>query len=110
MTGKWKMIQGVSKLLPKNVTQHFPISTSTRIVIKRFFVCVCMILQRFKFLFYNLLNFDIANKKKNIQKKNTKTDFLKIRNSLFSIQGVFEMRAEILTTSYWVHVELGKNI
>jgi hypothetical protein len=26
------------------------------------------------------------------------------------IQGVFEMRAEILTTSYWLHVELGKNI
>jgi hypothetical protein len=27
-----------------------------------------------------------------------------------SIQGVFEMRAEILITSYWLHVELGKNI
>jgi hypothetical protein len=26
------------------------------------------------------------------------------------IQGVFEMRAQILTTSYWLHVELGKNI
>jgi hypothetical protein len=24
------------------------------------------------------------------------------------IQGVFEMRAQILTTSYWLHVELGK--
>jgi hypothetical protein len=27
-----------------------------------------------------------------------------------SIQGVFEMRAQILITSYWLHVELGKNI
>jgi hypothetical protein len=27
-----------------------------------------------------------------------------------NIQGVFEMRAQILTTSYWLHVELGKNI
>jgi hypothetical protein len=26
------------------------------------------------------------------------------------IQGVFESCAEILTTSYWFHVELGKNI
>jgi hypothetical protein len=26
------------------------------------------------------------------------------------IQGVFEMRAQILITSYWLHVELGKNI
>jgi hypothetical protein len=26
------------------------------------------------------------------------------------IQSVFEMRAQILTTSYWLHVELGKNI
>jgi hypothetical protein len=26
------------------------------------------------------------------------------------IQGVFEMHAQILTTSYWLHVELGKNI
>jgi hypothetical protein len=26
------------------------------------------------------------------------------------LQGVFEMRAEILITSYWLHVELGKNI
>jgi hypothetical protein len=26
------------------------------------------------------------------------------------IQGVIEMREEILTTSYWLHVELGKNI
>jgi hypothetical protein len=24
--------------------------------------------------------------------------------------GVFEMRAQILTTSYWLHVELGKNV
>jgi hypothetical protein len=28
----------------------------------------------------------------------------------FDIQGVFEMRAEILITSYWLHLELGKNI
>jgi hypothetical protein len=26
------------------------------------------------------------------------------------IQGVFEIRAQILITSYWLHVELGKNI
>jgi hypothetical protein len=26
------------------------------------------------------------------------------------IQGVFEMGTEILITSYWLHVELGKNI
>jgi hypothetical protein len=26
------------------------------------------------------------------------------------IQGVFESCAEILSTSYWLHVELGKNI
>jgi hypothetical protein len=26
------------------------------------------------------------------------------------IQGVIEMRDQILTTSYWLHVELGKNI
>jgi hypothetical protein len=25
-----------------------------------------------------------------------------------NIQGVFEMRAQILITSYWLHVELGK--
>jgi hypothetical protein len=28
----------------------------------------------------------------------------------YIIQGVFESCAEILTTSYWLHVELGKNI
>jgi hypothetical protein len=28
----------------------------------------------------------------------------------YFIQGVFEMRAQMLTTSYWLHVELGKNI
>jgi hypothetical protein len=27
-----------------------------------------------------------------------------------NIQGDFESCAEILTTSYWLHVELGKNI
>jgi hypothetical protein len=26
------------------------------------------------------------------------------------MQGVFEMRAQILITSYWLHVELEKNI
>jgi hypothetical protein len=26
------------------------------------------------------------------------------------IQGVFEMRVQILITSYWLHVELGKNV
>jgi hypothetical protein len=30
--------------------------------------------------------------------------------SLICIQGVFESCAEILTTSYWLHVEFGKNI
>jgi CMP-2-keto-3-deoxyoctulosonic acid synthetase len=29
---------------------------------------------------------------------------------VINIQGVFESCAEILTTSYWLHVELGKNI
>jgi hypothetical protein len=28
----------------------------------------------------------------------------------FNIQGVIEMHDQILTTSYWLHVELGKNI
>jgi hypothetical protein len=27
-----------------------------------------------------------------------------------NLQGVFEMRAQILITSYWLHVELEKNI
>jgi hypothetical protein len=27
-----------------------------------------------------------------------------------TVQGDFESCAEILTTSYWLHVELGKNI
>jgi hypothetical protein len=26
------------------------------------------------------------------------------------IQGVIEMRDQILTTSYWLHIEIGKNI
>jgi hypothetical protein len=30
--------------------------------------------------------------------------------SFRDIQGVFEMRVQILITSYWLHVELGKNI
>jgi hypothetical protein len=34
---------------------------------------------------------------------------LKISSSSH-IQGDFESRAEILTTSYWLHAELGKNI
>jgi hypothetical protein len=29
---------------------------------------------------------------------------------VLGIQGVFEMRGKILTTSYWLHVELVKNI
>jgi hypothetical protein len=29
---------------------------------------------------------------------------------VFNIQGISEMRAEILTTSYWLHVELGKKL
>jgi hypothetical protein len=32
------------------------------------------------------------------------------RSYLPNIQGVFESCADILTTSYWLHVELGKNI
>jgi hypothetical protein len=31
-------------------------------------------------------------------------------NLSLNIQGVIEMRAQILTTNYWLHVELGKNI
>jgi hypothetical protein len=33
-----------------------------------------------------------------------------ITNINFHIQGDFESCADILTTSYWLHVELGKNI
>jgi hypothetical protein len=39
-------------------------------------------------------------------REGTKMDFI----IFVDIQGVFEMRAEILTTIYWLHVELGKNI
>jgi hypothetical protein len=35
---------------------------------------------------------------------------LELSNSFSFIQSVFEMRAQILTTSYWLHVELGKNM
>jgi hypothetical protein len=35
---------------------------------------------------------------------------ISLLDSLKNIQGVFEMRAQILTTSYWLHVKLGKNI
>jgi hypothetical protein len=31
-----------------------------------------------------------------------------LQNGKNLIQGVFEMRAQILITSYWLHVELGK--
>jgi hypothetical protein len=31
------------------------------------------------------------------------------RKIKYKIQGVFEMRAQILITSYWLHGELGKN-
>jgi hypothetical protein len=34
----------------------------------------------------------------------------KVFPSRINIQGVIEMRDQILTTSYWLHVELGKNI
>jgi hypothetical protein len=34
----------------------------------------------------------------------------KLQDVVLDIQGVFEMRAEILITSYWFHIELGKNI
>jgi hypothetical protein len=33
-----------------------------------------------------------------------------IGNNWESIQGVIESCTDILTTSYWLHVELGKNI
>jgi hypothetical protein len=43
--------------------------------------------------------------------KMKKTSMLQLcENREIVILGVFEMRAEILTTSYWLHVELGKNI
>jgi hypothetical protein len=32
------------------------------------------------------------------------------KNHIRAIQGDFEMRVQILTTSYWFHVELEKNI
>jgi hypothetical protein len=31
-------------------------------------------------------------------------------DTFLCIQGVIEMRHQILTTSYWLHVKLGKNI
>jgi hypothetical protein len=45
-------------------------------------------------------------------KGNFRKIFISIFSSYFYAQGVFEMRADILTTSYWLHVrvELGKNI
>jgi hypothetical protein len=42
--------------------------------------------------------------------RNFSSSNLSIKEILEIIQGVFEMRALILTTSYWLHVELGKNI
>jgi hypothetical protein len=42
--------------------------------------------------------------------RNFSSSNLSIKEILAIIQGVFEMRALILTTSYWLHVELGKNI
>jgi hypothetical protein len=47
-------IQRVPKLSPRNVTQQFPISTSMR---SNGFFYECNILQRFKFLSYNLIKF-----------------------------------------------------
>jgi hypothetical protein len=39
--------------------------------------------------------------------------FVNLKKNMYfhlKIQGVFEMRAQILTTSYWLHVELRKHI
>jgi predicted phosphoadenosine phosphosulfate sulfurtransferase len=35
---------------------------------------------------------------------------INMSTTLNSIQGVIESCTDILTTSYWLHVELGKNI
>jgi hypothetical protein len=45
---------------------------------------------------------------RNLLKK--KVPMYKVFPSRINIQGVIEMRDQILTTSYWLHVELGKNI
>jgi hypothetical protein len=38
------------------------------------------------------------------------SEFFKSVSQSIYLQGVFEMRVQILTTSYWLHVELGKNM
>jgi hypothetical protein len=48
----------------KMLHSNFPYQHQREIVITRF-LCVCIILQRFNSLSYNLLNFDIANCKVN---------------------------------------------
>jgi hypothetical protein len=59
---------------------------------------ICWICQKFRFINLQLTN--------TIYKRQTTND----NCHSDQIQGVFEMRAQILTTSYWLHVELGKNI
>jgi hypothetical protein len=62
--------------------------------------------------------FTIFDKKMKMYRVNVSFDyedphFLSIRifkKFSCSIQGVIEMCDQILTTSYWLHVELGKNI
>jgi hypothetical protein len=39
--------------------------------------------------------------------KNVKKN-IRLKKDQINIQGVVEMRVQILTTSYWLHVELGK--
>jgi hypothetical protein len=51
------------------------------------------------------------NVKERLKEVFARVQRVNLTNTLvINIQGVFESCAEILTTSYWRHVELGKNI
>jgi hypothetical protein len=45
-----------------------------------------------------------------MQSSNLANLIKRMENYSQNIQVVFEMRAQILIMSYWLHVELGKNI
>jgi hypothetical protein len=45
-----------------------------------------------------------------IIKENEILDSKHLKRTKINIQGVIESCTDILTTSYWLHVELGKNI
>jgi hypothetical protein len=51
------------------------------------------------------------NVKERLKEVFARVQQVNLTNTLvINIQGVFESCAEILTTSYWLHVEVGKNI